>query len=239
MKYRHYVPAVAFSIGLGFAILFAAPAQAAVDMFIKIEGIDGESRDSKHNEWIDVLAWSWGASSSGGSRTPQPSQTHVLVAPTAEDPVPALATRELDKSSAKLQQATVTGASSSGMKATQTDAKPMANNSAPRSGSGRGDLSVTKYVDKASPKLQQYCSSGGQIPQMEIASGKKTREGYLTYELTNVRVTSCQPSSSGGTVPTEDISLNYAEIKWTYSDGSEKGKKGNVETEWKVEKGEK
>jgi len=37
----------------------------AVDMFLKIEGIKGESLDHKHKDEIDVLAWSWGASQSG------------------------------------------------------------------------------------------------------------------------------------------------------------------------------
>lgn len=37
----------------------------AVDIFLKIEGIDGESKDSAHTDEIDVLAWSWGMSQSG------------------------------------------------------------------------------------------------------------------------------------------------------------------------------
>jgi type VI secretion system secreted protein Hcp len=37
----------------------------AVDMYIKIKGIDGESKDDKHKNEIDVLAWSWGMSQSG------------------------------------------------------------------------------------------------------------------------------------------------------------------------------
>jgi type VI secretion system secreted protein Hcp len=37
----------------------------AVDMFLKIEGIDGESKDKSHKNEIDVLSWSWGASQSG------------------------------------------------------------------------------------------------------------------------------------------------------------------------------
>jgi len=37
----------------------------AVDMFIKIDGIKGESQDSKHKDEIDVLSWSWGVSQSG------------------------------------------------------------------------------------------------------------------------------------------------------------------------------
>lgn len=39
----------------------------AMDMFIKIDGIPGESKDSKHSETIDVLAWSWGMSNSGSA----------------------------------------------------------------------------------------------------------------------------------------------------------------------------
>ncbi len=37
----------------------------AVDMFIKIGDIKGESLDSKHKDEIDILAWSWGMSQSG------------------------------------------------------------------------------------------------------------------------------------------------------------------------------
>jgi len=35
----------------------------AVDMFIKIGDVDGESADKTHAKEIDVLAWSWGMSS--------------------------------------------------------------------------------------------------------------------------------------------------------------------------------
>ncbi len=38
---------------------------AAVDYFLKIDGIDGESQDSKHKGDIDVESWSWGESQSG------------------------------------------------------------------------------------------------------------------------------------------------------------------------------
>lgn len=37
----------------------------AVDMFIKMEGIKGESKDDTYKGEIDVLAWSWGMSQSG------------------------------------------------------------------------------------------------------------------------------------------------------------------------------
>ena len=41
----------------------------AVDMFIKIGDLKGESRDKTHTQEIDVLAWSWGTSNSGSAHT--------------------------------------------------------------------------------------------------------------------------------------------------------------------------
>lgn len=38
---------------------------AAVDYFLKLQGIDGESTDSKHKAEIDIESWSWGATQSG------------------------------------------------------------------------------------------------------------------------------------------------------------------------------
>ena len=37
----------------------------AVDIFLKLDGVTGESRDSKHAKEIDILSWSWGAEQSG------------------------------------------------------------------------------------------------------------------------------------------------------------------------------
>ena len=37
----------------------------AVDMFLKIEGVEGEARDKDHENEIDVLSWNWGMTQSG------------------------------------------------------------------------------------------------------------------------------------------------------------------------------
>lgn len=39
----------------------------AVDYFLKIKDIEGESADSKHKNEIDIQSWSWGESQSGAS----------------------------------------------------------------------------------------------------------------------------------------------------------------------------
>jgi len=40
---------------------------AAVDYFLKVDGIEGESKDDKHKGEIDLESWSWGASQAGTS----------------------------------------------------------------------------------------------------------------------------------------------------------------------------
>jgi type VI secretion system secreted protein Hcp len=39
----------------------------AVDYFLQIAGVEGESTDAKHKGWIDVEAWSWGETNSGST----------------------------------------------------------------------------------------------------------------------------------------------------------------------------
>jgi type VI secretion system secreted protein Hcp len=38
---------------------------ATTDYFLKIEGVDGESTDSKHKNEIEVMSWSWGETNAG------------------------------------------------------------------------------------------------------------------------------------------------------------------------------
>jgi type VI secretion system secreted protein Hcp len=38
---------------------------AAVDYFLKIEGVDGESADSAHKGWIEIDSYSWGETNRG------------------------------------------------------------------------------------------------------------------------------------------------------------------------------
>ncbi|EPC4310549.1 type VI secretion system tube protein Hcp, partial [Cronobacter sakazakii] len=37
----------------------------AIDMFLKVEGVTGESKDANHSSWIDVLSFNWGAAQPG------------------------------------------------------------------------------------------------------------------------------------------------------------------------------
>ncbi len=57
-------PAATRSLGPSALDNTTAPA-AAVDMFLEIEGIPGESTDSKHKGEIEILSFSWGATQTG------------------------------------------------------------------------------------------------------------------------------------------------------------------------------
>lgn len=39
----------------------------ATDIYLKLDGIKGESRDDKHKDEIDIESWSWGMSQSGST----------------------------------------------------------------------------------------------------------------------------------------------------------------------------
>jgi type VI secretion system secreted protein Hcp len=56
---------------VAFGLMLARPplVRGALNAFIKIEGIEGESRDDGHEKWIDVLSFSWGMSRSAEAST--------------------------------------------------------------------------------------------------------------------------------------------------------------------------
>ncbi len=60
----------------------------AVDMFLKIETIDGESSDSKHKNEIEVLSFSWGVSR--GQQLGQPRVADFQIVKTLDTASPLL-----------------------------------------------------------------------------------------------------------------------------------------------------
>ena len=107
------------------------------------------------------------------------------------------------------------------------------------------DLTCSKELDKSSPKIAESVCKGKIFPKVEIhCTASYTDAGRVTfyaYELKNVLVTSYNIGGSGQAedVPMEDFTLNFEEIKVTYTECDKAGKKkGNVEYSWKVEEGE-
>lgn len=157
------------------------------NVFAKYDGVDGESKDTKHDKWIDVLSLDWGSHKPGGGMTGQSRRRGAAVVE---------------------------------------------------------DMSLTMEFEKAAPKLQEKMLKGQVIPKLEIecvATYGGARETYLKFELKNVMVTSFQFSGAGNdeSPPTVVIANNFEEVKTTYTEYDDEGNSaGNVETEFKVEKGE-
>jgi type VI secretion system secreted protein Hcp len=135
----------------------------AVDMFVKIGDIEGESQDKQHEKEIDVLAWSWGMSQSGSAH--------------------------------------VGGGSGAGKVNVQ-------------------DLSITKFVDKASPNLFKYCCSGKHFKEALLTVRKAGDHPveYIKLKMTEVLIGSVSTGGSGGEDRlTENVTLNFAQFEYDYT----------------------
>lgn len=88
------------------------------------------------------------------------------------------------------------------------------------------DISFTKYLDKSSPALFIALAKGSHIPAAKLLV-RKAGEGqqkYLEISLTNVLVTSISTGGSGGEDRlTENVTLNFAEVKFEYFLQNDKG----------------
>jgi type VI secretion system secreted protein Hcp len=80
----------------GIALCVPVTGFAAVDMFLEIEGVRGESQDDKKKGAIDVLAWSWGASSNTTGRRTQCNIQDLSVTKWVDAASPDLLMGQLD-----------------------------------------------------------------------------------------------------------------------------------------------
>ncbi len=98
------------------------------------------------------------------------------------------------------------------------------------------DLSVTKFIDKASPKLMLKCATGDHIPEVQFDVRRTIggqQETYLAYEFTECILSSFSAASAeaGSDVPSDDpaagggvedkaletVTLNFAKISMKYT----------------------
>jgi type VI secretion system secreted protein Hcp len=135
----------------------------ASNFYLKLDNIDGESRDDVHKKEIEILDFTFGVSNTGsrhGGSGGGSGQAHVQ------------------------------------------------------------DIGFTKYADKSSPVLMQYCVLHTNIPNGKITCYKaagEQRVKYLVIELKEVIITSYQTGGGDG-IAMESGSLNFAEIKYVYTE---------------------
>jgi type VI secretion system secreted protein Hcp len=87
--------------------------------------------------------------------------------------------------------------------------------------------------------LAESVCNGKVYPKVEITLTTSTTDAseeiFYKYELKNVMVTSYSVSGGSQNVPSEHFSLNFEELKVTYTEMDKEGKKkGNVAYGWKV-----
>jgi len=135
----------------------------AVDMFLKLDGIKGESQDHKHKDEIHLESWSWGMSQTGAHGT--------------------------------------------------------------GGGGGAGkvnvhDISITKFLDKASPALMLHCCNGKHIKSGLVTvrkAGEKPLE-YLKVKLEDILISGVQHAGHGSDLLTENVTINFAKFHVEYTE---------------------
>ena len=135
----------------------------AVDYFLKLSGVQGESLDSKHTNEIELLSWSWGASNP-------------------------------------------TNIAGSGMSAGKVS---------------MSEITISKLVDKSSPKLLELCVTGKHVADATLtcrkSTGGKNPDDFLTIKLSEVYVSGFQAGGSSGEKEERDsLSLSYGKINYDY-----------------------
>jgi len=99
------------------------------------------------------------------------------------------------------------------------------------------DLTITKRVDKASPKLLELLVTGKHVSDATLycqkQTGDKTPQDYLTIKLKEVYVSSYQTGGShGDDLGSESVSLTYGNINYDYKEQKPDGSlvsAGNIE----------
>ncbi|MEI8289070.1 MAG: type VI secretion system tube protein Hcp [Verrucomicrobiota bacterium] len=91
----------------------------------------------------------------------------------------------------------------------------------PGSGAGKvsvQDISITKFVDKASPRLMEYCANGAKLTSAFLIVRKAgTTNTYIKITMADIIVAGVSSGGSGGEDRlTENIVLNFARVKFEY-----------------------
>lgn len=137
----------------------------AFDAYLKIEGIPGESLDSQHAEWIEILQYSYDVS----------------------------------------QAISATASSAGGATAGRIDI---------------GDFQISKFVDRASPKLYESCCAGQHFKKVTLhinRAGGTNKVRYLEIVMEEVLISAVSGSgAASGDLPMEAVHFNFGRIKFNY-----------------------
>jgi type VI secretion system secreted protein Hcp len=81
--------------------------------------------------------------------------------------------------------------------------------------SNLGPISFTKVLDASSPALFLYCSTGKHIIKAVLSMrASNAKSDFLTITFGRLVVSRYEQSAGASETPTEQITLNYAKIKF-------------------------
>ena len=102
------------------------------------------------------------------------------------------------------------------------------------------DFTITKYLDQASPKLNEACCKGDNFTSVEVVVARNDKGAVLPlikYTLKNVVLSSVSIGGGGGDKPVETVTLNYNHITWDFhTQKAEGAEQGHVDTKWDLAK---
>jgi type VI secretion system secreted protein Hcp len=102
------------------------------------------------------------------------------------------------------------------------------------------DFTIRKYLDQASPILNEACCKGDTFKTAVITVGRNDKGAVLpliVYTLKNVILSSISIGGGGGDKPVETVTMNYNHITWVFdSQKGEGGREGQVKTAWDLAK---
>jgi hypothetical protein len=177
---------------------------AAAAPFLKIKDIDGESKDDRHKEEIEILSWSWGASQAGGGAASIDDLKASSVKPQAGE---WIADVERPGAAAPASSRTVDADEKITIHANRTEAKRTPPTVTLKRGMARMALAVPLPSGSVRVKVRfpwLGCRVGATYPELELG------DGASSYTLRDAVVTSC--GSAAGGRPTEEVAFNYARI---------------------------
>ena len=92
------------------------------------------------------------------------------------------------------------------------------------------DFTITKYLDIATPQINQWCCMGNHIDKLVIElfrSDSSTSDSapvlYMYYVLTDAIISSVTVGGEGGDLPVEQVTFNYGAIYWKYDPQNHEG----------------
>ena len=201
-------------IALGSLLIPAPAAAASADYFLKIEGVDGESKDDKHKGEIEILSYSWGATRTGQADA---LTDGLMIIRYNTEPAGAAADKNIVLKGSKIGENAPATSGGVRVAAGDVDGDGRAAVVSPRdpaSGLATGKR-MHKPVTFPTPRDRGSLTVRGKFPGCAVG----TRYPVLAlsgagqrFTLQDAIITSCS-SVPGQAAPMEEVSFNYAKLK--------------------------